>query len=238
MPISSDPNIPEVAGYVQVVSLYLLDREGNKIDIAGATYVVNNITELDALLALSPEPNQGETDLGSRPRLAAPIVLVKSDYNTTFGKWEEFSFDKTGRLIANRKNPPSADTWQTFAYSGEFDPDSERPCHLGLEFNRHVSFIAKITDEVYGLGDISPSTKIELDSGQDTSLFVSNNPISIPGTIEPVEDNNTACVLGTALFSDFTINGWEFKKEDYPKPDTSSPDPKVKLLWLAGYQEL
>jgi hypothetical protein len=244
MPIQADPTIPTVAGYKQVVSFHLLSREGEKIDIEGATYTVNNITELDALLSVKaseintpevpPEPGEDE----KVPKLADAVVLIKHDKTTTYQKWTEFVIDAVTFEVAVRENPPNSETWQSFAYKSTLNPTSTFPCHSGLEFNRYMSFVDSVVPEgEYGLGDIKPSIKIELNSASATTLLSTNTPISIPGIISVVENNVSSCVLGEPIFTDFDIKGWIFNPADYPKESPSAPNPKVKLLWVSGYKE-
>lgn len=244
MPIEADPTIPTVAGYKQVVSFHLLSREGEKIDIEGATYTVDNITELDALLAVkasevnAPEvpPEPGEEE--KVPKLADAVVLIKHDKTTTYKKWTEFTIDAVTFEMKVKEKPSNSETWQSFAYKGALDPASSFPCHVGLEFNRHMSFVdSAVPEGEYGLGDIKPSIKIELDDASDTALLSTDTDISIPGIISVVENNTSSCTLGDPVFTDFNIKGWIFNPADYPKTSTSAPNPKVKLLWISGYKE-
>jgi hypothetical protein len=248
MPIQADSNIPTVAGYKQVVSFHLLSREGEKIDLEGATYTVDNITELDALLSVkaseinTPEtpPEPGEEE--KVPKLADAIVLIKHEQTKTnpkiYQKWTEFTIDAVSFAVTVREKPSNSETWQSFAYKAALNPTSSFPCHSGLEFNRHMSFVDSVVPEgEYGLGDIKPSIKIELDDASDTDLLSKDTAISIPGTISVVENNTSSCTLGDPIFTDFDIKGWKFNPADYPKTSPSAPNPKVKLLWISGYKE-
>lgn len=257
MPIPADPNIPTVAGYVQVVSFHLLTRNGEKIDLEEASYIVNNITELDALLSLegSPDrppetetkdganPGSEEEDEEKKPVIANAVVLIKHDLNagkTSYTKWSEFKVDASGENQTKTDQPlaATATTWSKFAYNGTLNPSTTRPCHSGLEFNRKISFVDVVTTkDDYGVGDIKPSLKIELPSTQDTNLLSTTDELTITGTVRPVTKNDSSCTLGTQYNQDFKIKGWKFNANDYPKESSTAPASKVKLLWLAGFEE-
>ena len=256
MPIPADANIPTVAGYVQVVSFHLLSRNGEKIDIEDASFIVNNITELDALLSLegSPDrPPEAETKDGAnpsdpkpeetKPELANAVVLIKHDLNsgkTKYEKWKEFCIDASGENQTKTEQPlaATATTWSKFAYNETLNPSTIRPCHSGLGFNRKMSFVDVVAKEgEYSVGDVKPSLKIELESSQDNNLLSTTNELTINGTVSPVTKNDSSCTLGTQYNQEFKIKGWQFNANDYPKESTTAPASKVKLLWLAGFEE-
>lgn len=241
MPISPDSNIPTVPGLLQVVSFHLLSRTGEKIDLENGTFIVENITDLDAHLALEADPDREATEDGEAAELARAYVLVRHDKkpdNSAYTSWIEFKVAADGKFLTFTEGITNATNWQRFAYNGELNPVSDRPCFIGEEFNRYVSFVDRyFPEDTFGIGDDIPGFKIELSNSQDAALFASNNPVSIPGTIEQVESNATVCTLGTPIFSDFDTVGWQFNPADFPKENPSTPDAKVKLLWLAGLVE-
>lgn len=255
MPIPLDPNIPTVAGYVQVVSFHLLSRDGEKIDLEDASYVVTNITELDALLSLEGNPDRdpdiaNSDDEGglnqpqdAKSPVADSVVLLKHDLNsnkTAYLKWDEYRVNAKGdqQTHVEQPNNASATTWSKFAYNGTLNPSSSIPCHTGSEFNRKVSFVDHVTPkDAYGVGDVKPSVKIVLNSDQDTALLTTTNELTVTGTVQQVTKNDSSCTLGASSTQEFKIKGWQFKTSDYPKESPSAPNPRVKLLWLAGFEE-
>jgi hypothetical protein len=255
MPISADPNIPTVAGYVQVVSFHLLTRDGEKVDLKDASYIVTNITELDALLSLEGDPNRDPEDSSTddeggldkeqdaKPKLADSVVLIKHDLNpskTAYLKWDEFRVKAKGDQQTHVKQPSDtvATTWSKFAYNGKLNPSSSVPCHTGSEFNRKVSFVDFVTPkEEYGVGDVKPSVKIVLNDSQDTALLSTTNELTVTGKTQKVTKNDSSCTLDPEVDQEFKIKGWQFKTSDYPKENPSAPNPRVKLLWLAVFEE-
>lgn len=257
MPIPADTNIPTVEGYVQVVSFHLLSRDGEKIDLEDASFIVNNITELDALLSLEGSPNRPpetetkdganpgseEEDEGKKPVIANAVVLIKHDLNagkTKYEKWKEFRVDASGENQTKTDQPlaATATTWSKFAYNGTLNPSTIRPCHSGLGFNRKMSFVDVVAKEgEYSVGDIKPSLKIELESSQDNNLLSTTNELTINGTVTPVTKNDSSCTLEAQSNQEFKIKGWKFDANDYPKESATAPASKVKLLWLAGFEE-
>ena len=242
MPIAPDPNIPTQPGYLQVVSFHLLSRDGEKIDLEDGTFVVRNITDLDAHLALVPDLGREESpDEDARLQLARAIALIRHDKNAAgneYRTWTQYNVAADGESQTRTDNVRDAEHWQSFAYTGELNPTAERPCFIGEESNRYLSFVTQYQPpDTFGLGDDPPGTKIELSDSQDTALFASDNPITIPASVWPVDSNAEACTLGAEIFTDFEIVGWQFNPAEYPKEDATSPDPKIKLLWLAGTME-
>ena len=235
MPIQADPNVPTVNGYYQVVSFHLLDRDGNKIDLEDATYFVTNITELDAFLSVEKDPNPTEDPEAERLPLSRARVLIKhTKENGSYTEWDEYVVNSESQTKSSK--PHRAESWQSFAYNGELNPTPDKPCYSG--YTKHTAFVyQKDPDTDYGLGDIIPEAKVVLDNSQDAALFSSSDPVSIPATIQTVEGNQDTCNLGAEVFSDFSMVAWEFDPSDYPKAQSSYPNPRVKLLCLAGYIE-
>lgn len=245
MPIPADPNFPTVAGYVQAVSFFLLNN-GEPIRIPEATYLVDNISQLDAHLAVSTDTSGADetttTEVDgfeeeTKPQLySKATVLIRYDLaNDKYNSRDEYTIAVDGTMGKIEDVGANSDVWTRFAYTDEEDPESALPCHSGQEFNRYISFVEP---KIESLDEPVLGVRVEFTDSTDNALLTSDEVVEVEGTIRRIEGNlpNTGCVLSDESTKVFYAQGANFKTADYPKAKPSAPSAKVKLLWLAGYE--
>lgn len=246
MPIPDDPQFPTQPGYVQAVSFHIL-RNGDPVDLENATYYVDNISDLDAHLALRSDPSTSTNEvLGSDDSdgdlilgvSQAEVVIRSKLQDGKFEQLDQYIVRSTGQQVVTRGASRQQEfTWLSFVFTDEIDPSSEIPCADDISDNKHASLILPSDG---ALGEERLGAQIILDSDNDSSLFSTTEDLFLTGTLRSITTNNSrdGCTLSTTTTSEWPIIGVQFNSSDYPKAEITDPPADVKLLWVAGYSSL